>query len=1678
MNNLGTLLEQVLKAYEKVPDCYLILSPELVILTASDSYLEATHTQRVALMGKYIFDAFPMTSSAANGPDALLASLQQVLKTKKPHHLHRHRYDLVHSKEGQGERYWHISNTPIEEEGTILYLIQKVEDITKQVTTEQRLASNEALLRATEAAANVGSYEVNLTTNQFRFSDGMYRLFGEEPGSLVPSLEWIDSRSHPDDIIPVRQVLEEAAANNKPYYYTRRIYRKDRELRLLEAHGKVIVDAAGHAIKFIGLVQDITERTKAELAFKQKQELQQATLNSLPDMIQVFEAVRDDRGNIIDFIWVLNNHESEKAYGDAIGKSLLQLQPGVVKEGIFDAFKAVTETGMPQQYEKYYVHEQFNGWFHQSVVKLQDGVATITSNITQRKEAEEQIKTTKESLQATLDSSLYFIQAFKAVRDETGKIIDFTWIFTNHVWNEQFGDVTGKSLLQQNPAVVETGLFTQFVQVTETGVALDYEHYYSHEQFHQQWFHQIVVKMDDGFVINTEDITSRKKIEQELQQSKNLLQHVIDAPNIGMAVYKALRNDKGEIMDFVHEYINRASVEMLGDDFTGKLFTDHGANGRLQLPQLIEVIETGQRNSYLREADFRGRKVWFAITNTPLDADRLVHTWEDVTERKKAEVEILHLKEEIAQKATDKYKTIFNAVDDGFCVIELLHHENGRAVDFIYHDTNPSFVRQTGLQMEGRKRSEFFTHIEPSILNTYDRVAKTGETAQQEYQVKELDNRWFQTRASRVGGEGSNQVAVIFRDITERKEREQQQEFLLEFSDALRTELNADAVANRALQMLVEQLRLDRCYIAVYRQEAGHVDFTHQVGNDRVPPLPEGGIHLSNFPEAFRVVSDRTLLIDDFEEIEGLSDTDRRNINALGLRALVAAILRRSEHMPNFVIVAASATLRQWTKGEIALIEEVTERTWLAMERARAGEALRESEERLQSIANLVPDLLWESESDGSTYWYNQRWLEYTGQSLEEAIDRGWVDAIHPDDYEASTRRYHETVENGEVLHQEHRIRRYDGEYRWFVVNVFMLRDESGQPIKVYGAATDIHELHLMNEALRESETRFRSFVLASSDSVYRMSADWQVIYNLEGKTFLANTSIANNSWLNNYIPDHEQLRVSKAIEEAIKNKSIFELEHHILDANKNLSWALSRAVPILDEKGEIVEWLGAASDITPRKKAEEALRESKERMQKALSIETVGVLYFDLEGGIDDCNVAFERMSGYSRQNFVSGRVHWTKLIPPEFMEAALYSREELLTQGQYTPYEKQYLRPDGTRWWGLCAGKRLSENEYVEFILDITELKEAEEKLQQFNELLEQQVQERTSELIKTTEELQKNLAKLQRAEEVAQMGSWEYDIASGEMSWSAGMYRLFGLPAGSPVQPETYLEYVIEEDRPIAEKLVDVIRHHPQPIEETLRLRVDGQILTCRIKAVVQRNEQGSPTKILGIDLDISAVKRLEEENLQIRLNQQKALLLAILEAQEEERRRISESLHNGVGQMLYATKLNLEQATHSLPLVPLEKANKLLDAAIQETRRVSHELVPIVLRDFGLTKAVEEMCEKFANSLIRVKCEIEIESRLEPYLELAIYRISQELLNNVIKHAHASKANLLLVQENEKVILRVRDNGQGIPVEPGIIKGIGLRSIADRIKLLNGTFIMNTPPSGKGTMVTIRIPIPGK
>jgi PAS domain S-box-containing protein len=212
-------------------------------------------------------------------------------------------------------------------------------------------------------------------------------------------------------------------------------------------------------------------------------------------------------------------------------------------------------------------------------------------------------------------------------------------------------------------------------------------------------------------------------------------------------------------------------------------------------------------------------------------------------------------------------------------------------------------------------------------------------------------------------------------------------------------------------------------------------------------------------------------------------------------------------------------------------------------------------------------------------------------------------------------------------------------------------------------------------------------------------------------------TTVPGLQWWESIVPEDRTLMTS-ALAASNENDAPFDLEFRIALKDGRERWLYSRGAVSRDASGKALRVHGASIDVTERKRTEEKLRESEERLRRAIEIETVGVIFFKTDGSITEANDAFLRMSGYNREDLVEGLVRWDEMTPPEWMPHSLKAIEEFKLTGRTIPYEKEYVRKDGSRWCALFAATRLDEEEGVEFIIDITERKRAEEALQEANE------------------------------------------------------------------------------------------------------------------------------------------------------------------------------------------------------------------------------------------------------------------------------------------------------------------------------------------------------------------------
>lgn len=339
----------------------------------------------------------------------------------------------------------------------------------------------------------------------------------------------------------------------------------------------------------------------------------------------------------------------------------------------------------------------------------------------------------------------------------------------------------------------------------------------------------------------------------------------------------------------------------------------------------------------------------------------------------------------------------------------------------------------------------------------------------------------------------------------------------------------------------------------------------------------------------------------------------------------------------------------------------------------------------------------------------------------------------------------------------------------------------------------------------------------------------------------------------------------------------------------------------------------------------------------------------------------------------------------------------------------------------------------------------------------------------------------ALFQETQRIAHLGSWEWDISSGTVFWSDESFRIFGFAPGS-VEPsyKLFLDLVHPDDR-------DMVKIHDQRSQEThIPYRVEFRILrpdeeTRHVLAQAEfvRDRQGRVERMIGTNLDIT--ERKQDELALLYSRQQLRAMAAYQEGLlEAERKHIAREVHDELGQLLTALKMDISLLRLRFGSDPalqrkVEEMRALVDRTIDVVRHVASNLRPAAL-DHGILPAIEWLAEDFSHRW-EMPCEVAVQGRdivLDDAQATAVFRVVQESLTNVARHAQASEVLITLGGDDSGLELRVRDNGSGF--DPAVVRqvqGFGLLGMRERVLALGGSLRIDSA-LGRGTSVVIDLP----
>ncbi|MGH6848011.1 MAG: PAS domain S-box protein [Methylocella sp.] len=456
-----------------------------------------------------------------------------------------------------------------------------------------------------------------------------------------------------------------------------------------------------------------------------------------------------------------------------------------------------------------------------------------------------------------------------------------------------------------------------------------------------------------------------------------------------------------------------------------------------------------------------------------------------------------------------------------------------------------------------------------------------------------------------------------------------------------------------------------------------------------------------------------------------------------GLRFYAGVPLRTTDGFNLGTLCVIDKEPREVSTEEIAQLKDLAsvvmdqlELRLAARKNEEATHQRAEAAQRFLFMAETMPQKMFTATATGDVDYFNPQWTKFTGLPFEQIRDWGWTRFIHPDDVDENIRVWRHSIETGEPFEFVHRFRRADGAYRWHLSRAQAMRNAAGKISMWIGSNTEIHEQKELAEALRESEARLRESeaqfrTLADNMSPFAWMADdkgsifWynQRWYDYTGTTL---EQMRGWGWKQVHHPDHVD-RVVRRIQHSWDTGEVWEDTYPLRGKDGRYRWFLSRAEPIRDADGVILRWFGTNTDITEKRAAEEALRESDAYLRLVLDSAADGFYGVDRDGVTTTCNAAFLRMLGFERaEDAVGKKLH--DVIHHSYADGSHYPKEEChiyqaARTGQAAHVDNElFFRLDGSsfpvEYWSYPILRDDEVQGAVTTFIDITERRRAQEQ------------------------------------------------------------------------------------------------------------------------------------------------------------------------------------------------------------------------------------------------------------------------------------------------------------------------------------------------------------------------------
>jgi PAS domain S-box-containing protein len=765
-------------------------------------------------------------------------------------------------------------------------------------------------------------------------------------------------------------------------------------------------------------------------------------------------------------------------------------------------------------------------------------------------------------------------------------------------------------------------------------------------------------------------------------------------------------------------------------------------------------------------------------------------------------------------------------------------------------------------------------------------------------------------------------------------------------------------------------------------------------------------------------------------------------------------------------------------------------------DRKKAEEALRASEERHRTILHTAIDGFCLIDMEGRLMQVNDAYCRMSGYSEQELLAMS-VSDLETLETTGDTAAHIQKVIAQAADRFETSHRRKDGSIFDIEVSAQHLPASGG---RIVAFMRDVSERKRAEEALQHSQQMLqnvldnfpgvvfwkdRDLVYMGCNRAFAKAAGLNAPSEITGKT---DYDMPWAEW------EAEEYRYADR-EVTQSGDSRLRIEESQHEADGRVRWYETSKVPLFDAKGDIIGVLGVSGDISERRQAEEAVRES-----QALLSATIESIPFEFWAIGQDGRYILVNAPCIKHYGDIRGQKP-EEICPNQEVLSIWEDNNRRAFRGELVDGEvKSVFEEEEVIYYNIIAPIHYGDE--IQGILglniDITERKRMEEELRRAYDELESRVQERTAELERANEALRAEIARREQTEEAlreaekkyrslfenAREGIYQSTPEGNYFTVNPAMARSYGYSS-----PEEMIGSIASIDHQIfvipekCQELGLILETKGEVNDfEVQQRRKDGSIFWASLNVHAAYAEEGSILYWEGRSVDITERKRAEEALKQSE-EQLRFLSSRLLEAQEEERKRIAGELHDSIGQSLAAIKFNVENVLKETGknlngriVNSLQQIIPLVQNSMQEVRRIYTGLRPSMLDDLGIIATIGWFCREYQKTYLGICFEhqmrIEEEQIPEP-LKIVIFRIVQEALNNIAKHSGAELVNVCLERKDGRIELAIEDNGSGFDVDSAQVKGshergFGIPGMKERTEFAGGAFSIESV-IGKGTTI---------